>query len=169
LTARAEEVLFKHPFQEVKAGEVVLQELYLIGWTPDGKYLIYRDPIEVSALALDGSRKTTHLLPATLATLGVDLSPDGRWLAYSSNEFNLSEIYVAPFHTVPDGTPNISGGKWQVSNGGGIAPVWRRDGKELFSTHSSASTLMSASVSIVGDHSQSDKPTLFSMSTRIRS
>jgi len=156
----AEEILFKRPFQKEKAGgEIVLQELYPIGWTPDGRYLIYRDPREVSALALDGSRKTTHLLPANQATLlGVEVSPDGRWLAYSSNESSLSEIYVVPFHAALDGTPTIKGGKWQVSNGGGIAPVWRRDGKELFFTHSSASTLMSASISIAGDHFQSDKP-----------
>ena len=134
------------------------QKLYPLGWTPDGKYLIYRGPGEVSALALDGSRKSTPLFPANLATFGVDMSPDGRWLAYSSDETSLSEIYIVPFRTAPDGTPTISGGKWQVSNGGGFAPVWRRDGKELFFTHSSASTLMSASISIAGDHFQSDKP-----------
>ena len=129
----AEEVLFKLRFQKDNAGgEVKLQELYPIGWTPDGKYLIYRGPGEVSALALDGSRKTTPLFPANLATLGVEMSPDGRWLAYSSNESSLSEIYVVPFHTTPDGTPTISGGKWQVSNGGGIAPVWRAGWKGAF-------------------------------------
>ena len=155
----AEEVLFKLRLQKDHAGgDVKLQELYPLGWTPDGKYLIYRGPGEVSALALDGSRKTTALFPATLATLGVDMSPDGRWLAYSSDETSLSEIYVVPFRTATDGTPTISGGKWQVSNGGGFAPVWRRDGKELFFTHSSASTLMSASISIAGDHFQSEKP-----------
>jgi serine/threonine protein kinase len=159
----AEEVLFKLRVQKENAGgEVKLQELYPIGWTPDGKYLIYRGPGEVSALALDGSSKTTPLFPANLATLGVgtlgvEMSPDGRWLAYSSNESSLAEIYVVPFRTA-DGTPTISGGKWQVSNGGGIAPVWRGDEKELFFTQSSASTLMSASISIAGDHFQSDKP-----------
>ena len=68
----AEEVLFKLRVQKENAGGgVKLQELYPIGWTPDGKYLIYRGPGEVSALALDGSRKTTPLFPANLATLGV--------------------------------------------------------------------------------------------------
>jgi serine/threonine protein kinase len=100
----------------------------------------------------------------TLATMSLPLTIEGtivgtiQYMAYSSNESSLSEIYVVPFQTAPDGTPTISGGKWQVSNGGGIAPVWRRDGKELFFTHSSASTLMSASISIAGDHFQSDKP-----------
>ena len=53
------------------------------------------------------------------------LSPDGRWLAYVSNESGQPEIYVPPF-------PNIDEGKWQVSPAGGIAPVWSPDGQELF-------------------------------------
>jgi hypothetical protein len=51
-------------------------------------------------------------------------SPDGRWLAYASNESGRFEIYVKPF---PE-----PGGKWQVSTGGGLEPRWRGDGKELF-------------------------------------
>ena len=155
----AEEVLFKLPFQRGNAGgESSPQKLYPFGWTADGKYLIYRGPGEVSALALDGSGKSTPLLSAKMGTYGVALSPDGRWLAYSSNESGLPEIYVVPFHTGPDGTPSISGGKWVVSNGGGTAPAWRGDGKELFFTNSSAATLMSVSVTVTGDHFQSDKP-----------
>ncbi len=153
----AEEVLYKLPFQRGNAGgESTPQKLYPIGWTADGKYLIYRGPGEVSALALDGSGKSTPLFSAKMGTYGVALSPDGRWLAYSSNESGLPEIYVVPFRTAPDGTPSIAGGKWVVSNGGGTAPVWRRDGKELFFTNPSAATLMSVSVSITGDHFQRD-------------
>src|SRR5205807_2537743 len=51
-------------------------------------------------------------------------SPDGRWVAYSSNETGNWEVYVSAF-------PNPSS-KWQVSRGGGEEPRWRRDGKELF-------------------------------------
>jgi eukaryotic-like serine/threonine-protein kinase len=155
----AEEVLFKLPFQRGNlGGESTPQKLYPIGWTADGKYLIYRGPGEVSALALDGGHKSTPLFSANLGTWGVALSPDGRWLAYSSNESGLPEIYVVPFRTAPDGTPSISGGKWQVSNGGGTAPTWRGDGKELFFTNSSAATLMVANVSITGDHFQRENP-----------
>jgi Tol biopolymer transport system component len=53
-------------------------------------------------------------------------SPDGRWVAYTSNESGLSEIYVIPF------PPTANGGRWMVSRGGGVQPRWRRDGKELF-------------------------------------
>ena len=52
-------------------------------------------------------------------------SPDGKWVAYSSNESGAVEIYVRPF-------PASTGGKWLVSNGGGRQARWRRDGKELF-------------------------------------
>jgi len=53
-------------------------------------------------------------------------SPDGHWVVYTSNESGRSEIYAIPF------PPSPSGGRWLVSNGGGVMPRWRRDGKELF-------------------------------------
>ena len=56
---------------------------------------------------------------------GAALSPDSRWLAYVSNEQGANEVFVRPF-------PDIDGGKWQVSSGGGSAPVWSHDGRELF-------------------------------------
>jgi Tol biopolymer transport system component len=52
------------------------------------------------------------------------LSPDGRWLAYASNESGIHEVYVRPF-------PG-PGGQWQISAGGGNMPVWSLDGRELF-------------------------------------
>jgi hypothetical protein len=56
---------------------------------------------------------------------GLALSPDSRWLAYVSNEQGDNEVFVRPF-------PNVSAGKWQVSTGGGSAPVWAHTGRELF-------------------------------------
>jgi serine/threonine-protein kinase len=56
---------------------------------------------------------------------GAALSPDGRWLAYESNETGRNEVYVRPF-------PNASAGKWQVSTGGGINPRWAHTGQEIF-------------------------------------
>ena len=53
------------------------------------------------------------------------LSPDGRWLAYASNESGAFEIYVRPF-------PETSSAKWQVSTAGGGEPTWSRTGRELF-------------------------------------
>ena len=55
-----------------------------------------------------------------------EVSPDGLWLAYQSNESGRDEIYVRPF-------PNVEGaGRWQVSTSGGTRPVWARNGRELF-------------------------------------
>ena len=54
-----------------------------------------------------------------------EVSPDGRWVAYQSDESGRYEIYVRPF-------PEVNGGRWQVSTSGGIQPLWARSGKELF-------------------------------------
>jgi len=54
-----------------------------------------------------------------------EISPDGRWLAYESNESRQFEIYVRPF-------PDVDSGRWQVSTGGGTRPLWARNGQELF-------------------------------------
>jgi serine/threonine-protein kinase len=56
---------------------------------------------------------------------GSALSPDSRWLAYVSNEQGEHEVFVRPF-------PDVNGGKWQVSSGGGSAPLWAHSGRELF-------------------------------------
>jgi len=56
---------------------------------------------------------------------GAALSPDSRWLAYVSNEQGTAEVFVRPF-------PDVNGGKWQVSSGGGSAPLWAHNGRELF-------------------------------------
>jgi serine/threonine-protein kinase len=54
-----------------------------------------------------------------------EVSPDGHWLAYQSDESGQNEIWVRPF-------PNVDAGHWQISLSGGITPVWARNGKELF-------------------------------------
>jgi hypothetical protein len=63
-------------------------------------------------------------LQAKWTVRNAQFSPDGRWIAYASNETGGWEIYVSPF---PSGA-----GKWQVSSAGGQEPRWRHDGKELF-------------------------------------
>ena len=56
---------------------------------------------------------------------GAALSPDSHWIAYVSNEQGANEVFVRPF-------PDVNGGKWQVSSGGGSAPLWAHNGRELF-------------------------------------
>ncbi len=61
----------------------------------------------------------------TFNELNGEISPDGRWIAYQSNESGQEEIYVRPF-------PEVNSGRSQVSTGGGTRPLWARSGKELF-------------------------------------
>jgi len=57
--------------------------------------------------------------------IGPALSPDGKWLAYASNESGRYEVYVRPY-------PDVNAGRWQLSQAGGLAPLWSRNGRELF-------------------------------------
>ena len=155
----AEEVVYRLPNGEANSGgSSTPQRLHPLAWTPDGKYLIYRKGEgEINVLSL-GEHKSTPLLSTKVGWTGVSLSPDGKWLAYNSIESGIPEVYVVPFHIGADGVPSISGGKWQVSDGGGTQPLWRADGKELFFTNTSQNTFMSAAIGATGDHFQSEKP-----------
>ena len=101
-------------------------------WSPDGRYLIYAqiNPATGADLfALPIGQHDSHplVLAQTQATEDQgQFSPDGRWVAYTSNESGQSEIYVVPFPPAPNQN------RWVVSRGGGVMPRWRRDGKELF-------------------------------------
>jgi len=72
---------------------------------------------------MEGDRKPRPFLATQFNEMWPDLSPDGRWLAYKSDESGRYEIYVQPF-------PG-PGGKWQVSTDGGDRPIWARNGREL--------------------------------------
>jgi Tol biopolymer transport system component len=98
-------------------------------WSPDGHFLLYTDLQETNALHLwvfpmIGDRKPYRFLSGPAADLEGQFSPDGNWVAYSSNESGRWEVYVASF-------PG-SYAKYQVSTAGGQQPRWRRDGRELF-------------------------------------
>jgi len=70
-------------------------------------------------------RKSMRWLTEDFNQFNAKLSPDGKWIAYDSDEAVRDEIFVRTF-------PNPAGGKWQVSTNGGTRPVWSRDGKELY-------------------------------------
>jgi eukaryotic-like serine/threonine-protein kinase len=92
-------------------------------WSRDGKYVLLGKGNELWYLSWP-ERVAKPLLQAKWTVRNAQFSPDGRWLAYASNETGSMEIYVSPF---------LSGnGKWQVSSGGGQEPRWRQDGTELF-------------------------------------
>ena len=102
---------------------------YPFSTTPDGKTLVFQETtpstgIDLSMLELPAG-KTAPLLHSTFSESNGELSPDGKWLAYQSNETGQEEIYVRPF-------PNVDGGRWQISTRGGTRPLWARTGRELF-------------------------------------
>jgi serine/threonine-protein kinase len=72
-----------------------------------------------------GEGRGVTLLATPFYERNAVLSPDGRWVAYEANSSGQYEVYVRPF-------PNVGDGQWQVSTGGGIQPVWARNGRELF-------------------------------------
>ena len=101
-------------------------------WSPDGRYLIYAQinpgtGADLFALPLGQPDPHPLVLAQTQATEDQgQFSPDGHWVAYTSNESGQSEIYVIPFPPAPNES------RWVVSRGGCVMPRWRRDGKELF-------------------------------------
>ena len=99
------------------------------GWSADGRLLVYsaadpRTAGDIWALPLVGERKPFPILRSAADERYGTLSPDGRWLAYISNETGLYQVYVEAFPA--------TGFKRQVSTVGGFEPQWRRDGRELF-------------------------------------
>ena len=104
-------------------------ETRVTDWSRDGRTIVYElhagaRPPEIWYLPLEGDRKPVQFLHGPFGFSQARLSPDGKWLAYSSEESGKAEIYVQPF---PQG-----GGKWQISTAGGNDARWSRDGKELF-------------------------------------
>jgi serine/threonine-protein kinase len=97
--------------------------------TRDGQWIVYRQGANFIS-DLYARRITGDTTPVPLATSeylerNPEVSPDGRYLAYTSNETGRVEVYLRPF-------PRVGGGKWLVSSAGGMTPLWSRDGKELF-------------------------------------
>jgi hypothetical protein len=97
-------------------------------WSGDGKTLLYVTHMpgtgrDIWAITLPG-RERRAIIQGEFHEVQPEFSPNGRWIAYASNESGRWEIYVQAF-------PG-PGGKWQISNRGGTEPLWRADGKELY-------------------------------------
>jgi dipeptidyl aminopeptidase/acylaminoacyl peptidase len=99
-----------------------------LAWSPDGM-LLYSSfdsssLTDLWLLPMDGGPRTPLLKTGSRWGAQARISPDGRWLAYSSNETGKYEVYVRPF---PSGD-----GRWLITRSGGSERSWRRDGKELY-------------------------------------
>ncbi len=100
-----------------------------LDWSPDGRLLVLgvenpKTNGDLWTLALEGPRKPKPLLQSPFNEGEARISPDGRFLAYTSDESGKPEVYVGSFPSMAE--------KWQVSTAGGSKPAWRRDGRELF-------------------------------------
>ena len=103
-------------------------------WSPNGQFLAFHQQPSVGSsptnrdiwiLPLEGERKPQSILQTQFNELAPVFSPDGRWLAYVSDESGRNELFVRPF-------PKVEEGKWQISTDGGVEPRWAPNGRELF-------------------------------------
>jgi len=117
--------LFLHEAQ--RAAGVQISNLYLSDWSSDGRNLLYSSPsnfgTELWIFPMD-TRKPFRLLRTPGNAAHASFSPDGRLLAYASEESGRLEVYV---QTIP-----FSDRKWPISSAGGSEPRWRSDGRELY-------------------------------------
>jgi len=111
-------------------------EQFANDWSRDAKYILYTRVSELWVLTYP-ELKSNLFLKSPSIVAGAQFSPNGKWVAYASNETGRWEIYVTSF---PEAR-----GKWQVSSGGAEQPRWRADGKELFFL-SADNTMMAAPV-----------------------
>ena len=109
-------------------------------WTPDGQTLVLNQGgFDLGMVTLEGERTRQPLLEEPFHQGAPEVSPDGRWLAYRSDESGQFEVYVRPF-------PNVADGKWPVSTAGGGYPGWSPDGSQLFYRTLDGASLMGVTV-----------------------
>ena len=105
-------------------------------WSRDGRFLLYtvqtmKMKDDVWILPMEGSQKAPMPFQATASNeTAAKFSPDGRWIAYQSDETGRNEVYVREFLLGADGKPEATA-RHPISTGGGISPYWRDDGKAL--------------------------------------
>jgi Tol biopolymer transport system component len=119
-----------------------------MSWSPDDKYIVFevtdlKTGWDLWVLPLSGDRKAYPLMQTPFNETWAEISPNGKWIAYASDETGRYEVYIRPY---PSGD-----GKWQVSTNGGWYPRWQKDGKELFYHDAAANgKILSVRVNISG-------------------
>ncbi len=131
--------LYRKPANGAREEEVLLRSNLnkrSLSWSRDGKFLLFSSSPsvvfadeELWVLPMQGDHTPYPFQRIHFDQSGARFSPDGRWVAYYSNESGRYEVYVREFLT--SGNSAGAGGKWLVSKDGGTNPSWREDGKEL--------------------------------------
>ena len=117
--------------EDEKLGSAPDRGLMPWSWSHDGKTLVMEELsagriYDIGMLSMEGDRSRKPLLQhEKYKEMRPQISPDGRWMAYMSNESGQDEVYVRPF-------PEVNKGRWQVSTGSGNSPLWSPNGRELF-------------------------------------
>ena len=123
------------------------------GWSADGAFVSYmslEQGFDLMLLPMSGNRQPMSFLMTAFSEGGGVISPDGRWMAYYSNESGERRIYL---QTVPS-----SDGKWPISTAGGSLPRWSADGRELYWVTLDHQQLMAVDIDTSGDAPVVGKP-----------
>jgi serine/threonine-protein kinase len=150
------------PWDGSGAAERVLdraKELYRTSWLPGGREFVFQEnprggssDIGIATLGQDSVRM---LLAGPFNEDWPAVSPDGRWLAYQSNESGRNEVYVRPLKG--------EGTRRQVSRAGGVSPAWSRSGRELYFESSTGDSLLAARIDAGSDVTVEDVHALFAL------
>jgi serine/threonine protein kinase len=148
--AGPEERLHEGPYPEIP-----------LDWSRDGKYLLYTEQnpksrADLMILPLEGERKPIVFAQTPYSERNGGFSPDGKWIAYSSDDTGRTEVYIRASPTVGGASGAAAGGRWQVSNNGAISPRWNGDGKELF--YHTTPGMDAAGIRIVAGRPEIDTP-----------
>jgi eukaryotic-like serine/threonine-protein kinase len=159
--------LFSGNAQSVRANgtssapEAILNDsatVYNATWSKDGRWIAYERigdgrSRDIVATHANGDSTRVPLSATPFDEQRPSISPDGRWVLYQSNATGRPEVYVRPF-------PNADAGQYLISNGGGSAPKWSRDGREIFYANDN---LMRVAVGAGSTFTFSDPQKLFSL------
>ncbi|HET9215911.1 MAG TPA: protein kinase, partial [Terriglobia bacterium] len=130
----------------------------VLDWSQDGRYLLYREQNprtnrDLMALPLEGDRKPIPIADTEFLESTGAISPDGKWVAYTSNDSGQNQLYIRAF-------PGHGGppGRWQVSNGSAYELKWRSDGKEIYYQRQDQAKIMAVAIQAGPDGVRAETP-----------